>query len=315
MTSILSKNLSEAEASQLADYFVWAETSGNETQGIVKFIGTNPVQEIIPEGPIEIERESAVSARMNAHKNPSPLASVLATDKAIELAHKSGVGVVGLHGIFSSNGAQAYYAEKVAEQGLIGFCCSRSPAAASGFGTIDPIFGTNPIGFSFPTTEGPIVFDMATSAMTFYGLVLAAAEGRSISEGLALDHEGTPTVNPRDAMKGSILPFDKSYKGSNLAMMVELLAGPLAGSAWVDNKTFKEEWGALFIAIDPNVLVDRKEFIDNATDMIAKIRSTRTGSSGLRLPGDRSKALRLRAKETGFIDISDAVAENIGLEP
>lgn len=82
---------------------------------------------------------------------------------------------MGVNNTFSSNGAQAYYVEKMAREDLIGIVCSRSPAATTGFGSIEPLFGTNPIGFGFPTQGEPLVFDMATSAITRYGLVLAKA--------------------------------------------------------------------------------------------------------------------------------------------
>ncbi len=49
ISKILSKNISLEHASTVADYFVWAEASGNKTQGIVKMIGTEPIQNIVPE--------------------------------------------------------------------------------------------------------------------------------------------------------------------------------------------------------------------------------------------------------------------------
>ena len=84
---------------------------------------------------------------------------------------------MGVNNVRSSNGAQAYYAERIANANFIGIVLARSVAAAAAFGGIDPVLGTNPIAFSFPTQEEPLVFDMATTAMTWYGLVLARARG------------------------------------------------------------------------------------------------------------------------------------------
>ena len=50
--------------------------------------------------------------------------------------------------------------------------------------------------------------------------------------------------------------FDKSYKGSNLALMVELLAGPLVGAAVAD-KLAERNWGNLVVALDPGLMGDR----------------------------------------------------------
>jgi L-2-hydroxycarboxylate dehydrogenase (NAD+) len=149
----------------------------------------------------------------------------------IEKAKKRGFCVVGVRNTFSSNCAQAYYVEKMAQENLIGIMCSRSPAATSGFGSIDPLFGTNPMGFSFPTKNHPLVFDMATSAMTFSGLILAKTKGESIPKNMAIDSDGKPTTDPAAAMKGALLSFDRGYKGAGLAMVVEILAGSLINSS------------------------------------------------------------------------------------
>jgi LDH2 family malate/lactate/ureidoglycolate dehydrogenase len=56
---------------------------------------------------------------------------------------------------------------------------------------------------------------------------------------------------------GAIRVFDKSYKGSNLALMVELLAGPLVGAAVADKLT-ERNWGNLIVALDPGLLGDKQ---------------------------------------------------------
>jgi hypothetical protein len=47
----------------------------------------------------------------------------------------------------------------------------------------------------------------------------------------------------------------RSHKGSNLALMVELLAGPLVGAAVAD-KLEERNWGNLLLAVDPELLGD-----------------------------------------------------------
>lgn len=315
ITAILSKNMSSEYASIVADYFVWAEASGNKTQGIIKMTGTEPIQDIVPKYDLRIERDTKLSQLIDAGANPAPPVTRIGSDVAIAKAKEHGFGLVGIRNTFSSNGAQAYYARMIAENDLIGIVCSRSPAAMSGFGSIDAIFGTNPIGFGFPTGDDPLVFDTATSAMTFYGLVLAKARGESIPEGIATDHDGNFTTDPSEAMEGAILPFDKSYKGAGFGMMIELLAGPLVGGAWIDNKTFKEEWGTLILAIDPGLLIDTNDFKSNVDDMINKIKSSRTrDGETIRLPGEQASVLYKNAVANDEIEIDDTIAGQIGIE-
>jgi LDH2 family malate/lactate/ureidoglycolate dehydrogenase len=309
----LEKNLTSEQADLVADYLLWAEMSGISTQGIIKMTGTEPLQDIVPLYAMKVERDTKLSQLIDAGANPAPLAAQVATDVAIAKAKEHGFGLVGVRNTFSSNGAQAYYVEKIADAGLIGIVCSRSPASTAGFGSIDPIFGTNPIGFGFPTANESLVFDTATSAMTFYGLILAKARGESIPENMAIDSEGNPTVDPAAAMNGALLPFDRSYKGSGFGLVVEMLAGPLVNGAWIDNKTFKEEWGSLVIAIDPELLVDREEFRKNASNLIGAVKSSRVkqGSDGIRLPGEHARARYSEAKNSGFVDVEDAIISQL----
>ena len=256
----LTEKFGEDNAKRLTEYLLWAEMSGIKTQGILKMTGTEPLQDVAPVHDIKVERDTKLSQLINAGAYPAPLVSQQATDVVIQKAKEHGFAIVGVHNTFSSNGAQAYYAERIAKEDLIGIVMARSPGSTAPFDSIDPLFGTNPIGFSFPTNDDPLVFDMATSAMTFYGLVLAKAKGETIEENIAIDSEGNPTTDPKSAMNGAILPFDRGYKGSGMGMVVEIMSGPLASSAYCDCETFDKEWGSTFIAIDPNLLVDVEQF-------------------------------------------------------
>lgn len=314
LTTLAKKGFSNEDAQSIADYLMWAEKSGIKTQGIIKMTGTEPLQDIKPKHEIRVERDTKLSQLINGGAHPAPLVSQKATDVVIEKAKEHGFGIVGVRNTFSSNGAQAFYAEKIAGQDLIGIVCSRSPAATTGFDSIDPLWGTNPIGFGFPTEKEPLVFDMATSAMTFYGLILAKARGEKIPDNMAIDSEGNPTNDPASAMGGAIFPFDRGYKGAGLGMVIEMLAGPLTNSAWIDNKTFTEEWGSLFIAIDPNLLVDTPVFKKNASDLVGKIKSSRRrdGVEEIRLPGERGLQSRNEAEVSGVVEVEDAIMQELG---
>lgn len=55
----------------------------------------------------------------------------------------------------------------------------------------------------------------------------------------------------------SVLLTCRSHKGSNLALMVELLAGPLVGAAVAD-KLEERNWGNLILVVDPELLGDKE---------------------------------------------------------
>lgn len=304
----LAKNLNSEQAEAVADYLLWADMSGISTQGVLKMTGTEPIQDIVPQYVPKILRDTKLSRIIDGGANPAPLVALEATNVAIEKAKEHGFGIVGVRNTYSSNGAQGYYADKIAENDLIGIVCSRSPAATTGFGSIDPLFGTNPIGFGFPTNDKPLVFDTATSAITWYGLVLAKAKGESIPENVAIDKEGNVTTDPSDAMSGALLSFGRGYKGAGFALVVELLAGPLIGGAFIDNQTFEEEWGTLIIAIDPELLVDRDQFKSATSELLRKVRTSRSAKNeSIRLPGDHARVNYQNALELGEVDVPEEI--------
>jgi L-2-hydroxycarboxylate dehydrogenase (NAD+) len=311
---ILSQNgLDEEQNLRIAEQVIWADMSGIKPMGVAKLTGTEPLQNVKPNHEVSIERETKLSMLINAEGNPSPLVSQMATDIVIEKAKQHGMAIIGVHNTYSSNLAQAYYVEKIAREDLIGVCMARSPASATGFDSIDPIFGTNPIGYGFPTKDEPVIFDMTTAAMTWSGLIIAKSNGHILPEHIAIDKDGNPTTDPETAIKGATLPFDGSHKGSGLAMVVEMLAGPLVGAAYCVTDP-KQEWGSVFIAIDPNILIDVEEFKTNSSELVQRIKNSRKkkGISQIRLPGERAREKRKLAIETGFVEIEDNVAKELG---
>ena len=310
---VLSKNMNEEDSNIVADYIIWAEMTGNKTQGITKLTGESPIQYIVPDYNLKIERETPVSALLDGGKNPA----IVVADKALEIVSKKakefGMAIVGARNTFSSNGAQSYYVEKLAKQDLIGIMVSRSPGTVSAFNSIDPLFGTNPIGFAFPTNDEPIVFDAATSAMTFYGLVVAKAHGQQIPEGIATDKNGNVTTDPAEVIAGgAVTPFGNSYKSAGLSMLVELLSGPLINGAYLDYQTYDKEWGTTFIAINPNILVDVDKFKTSCSEFVSIIRNSRTKKDEqIYMPHDRSRKSYNNCLKSGFVEVDDVIYNEV----
>lgn len=126
-------------------------------------------------------------------------------------------------------------------------------------GAKQAIFGTNPICISIPAANGPITMDMATSAYAWFGVLEAKTAGTPLPEGVAMDSAGIDTTDPSKVFDGGALKvFDDSHKASALALMVELLAGPLVGAAIID-KLEERNWGNLVLALNPSLLHVRSD--------------------------------------------------------
>jgi LDH2 family malate/lactate/ureidoglycolate dehydrogenase len=310
-TSAIKKagNIKEADIEKILSVLLFADMTGRSTQGVIKLTGTEPLQNIIPEKDIEVLKETAASAHIHAHRNAAPLATSFATEKVIEKCKNSGIGVVGLKGIYTSNGPQAYYVNKIAEAGFVGVVASRSPGVVAPHGGKEPLFGTNPIGFGFPSMELPILFDMASSAITWYGLVKAKAEGVNIPDNVAIDKDGNLTTDPAAAMDGAVLPFDRSYKGAGLAMVIELLAGPLVGASFCNINVQEDDWGAFLLAIDPGLFGNSEDFKKAASEMVRIVKNSQPRKEGdhVSIPGDRTYALYQQSLASGEVEVSDAI--------
>jgi LDH2 family malate/lactate/ureidoglycolate dehydrogenase len=183
------------------------------------------------------------------------------------------------------------------------------------YGSFEPVFGTNPIAIAIPCQPSPVVLDMSTAAISYFGLVEAKTAGRKIPADMAYDDRGLPTDDPAAAIQGAIRSFDRSYKGSGLALMAEILAGPLAGAAFAGIGNSRKNWGHLLIAIDPGLLGDRDEFTANVAAMAAKIKSTKRlpGVDEIFVPGEREEQLARHCLESGEIEIEDNLLEGLRL--
>jgi L-2-hydroxycarboxylate dehydrogenase (NAD+) len=116
------------------------------------------------------------------------------------------------------------YTVRLAQRGCVGILANTAgPAAVAPFGSIDPVTGTNPICFSFPTASGGAqTFDFATSDFAWGEIRQAMLEGRSLVSGPFLTRAGEPTTLPSEV--DAIRAFG-GRKGWALNLAIEILAG------------------------------------------------------------------------------------------
>ena len=213
----------------------------------------------------------------------------------VKAAKENGVAVLA---IINSHHMAAMWpeTEKIAEEGLVAFACTSYKPAVAPAGAIKPLFGTNPISFAWPRKNNtPVVYDMATASMAMGEVQVAKREGHKVPLGTGLTKDGKDTTDPAEIADGGVLlPFG-GYKGSGIAMMVELLAGALVGdnfsyeTAAKDNNDGGPPSGGEFIlAISPDKLSD-KDWDKHANEFFEKMKSM----GEVRLPGERRHKNRL----------------------
>jgi L-2-hydroxycarboxylate dehydrogenase (NAD+) len=301
----------DTETATISDMLLYAQLRGNN-QGVVKLIGKG-----IPKDPgakdITIEKETAMSAKINGNQNQAMVVVKKALEVALEKARSCGIGIAGAFNTSTSSGAIGYIASEIAQQGLVGLVFASGPPRMAAVGSYQPIFGTNPLAVGIPAKSGPVILDMSTASMAFYGLIEAQTAGKNIPDDVAYDQSGKPTTDPAMAMKGALRSFDRGYKGTGLAMIVEILAGPLVGAACAGVGDPGKNWGHLVLAIDPDLFGDRDEFISNVTTLVENVKATKKlpGIDEIFVPGERGNRHSARIKKSGTIDIEENLLEEL----
>jgi L-2-hydroxycarboxylate dehydrogenase (NAD+) len=210
------------------------------------------------------------------------------------------------------------------ERGCIGLVLSPASKSLAPFGSREPLFGTNPIAAAVPAgRHAPWTLDMATSVAARGHIRLAARRNEPISEGWALDEDGRPTTDPKRALAGVMLPF-AGAKGSALAMLVDILGGVLAGSAFGGeirdmNKDFTQpqDVGHFFLAFKVAAFMQPAAFAQRMEEAIARLKALKPaeGFSEVLYPGElesrrsetrRAEGIPLTAE---IVEALEAVAE------
>ncbi|HLK62396.1 MAG TPA: Ldh family oxidoreductase [Bryobacteraceae bacterium] len=243
---------------------------------------------------------------------------------AVRVADAHGVGMVVAR---ESNhfGAAAWWAQKIRATGKIGIVmCNASPIVPPWQGR-EGRMGTNPICMSVP---GPWLLDMATTTVAAGRIFKAMINGQpEIPAGWAFDSAGVPTTDTGKAYKGMLMPLG-GYKGSGLAMMVEILCSVLSGGAMsteVGGIRFRGKTvrvSQMYLAIDVARFMPLEEFTARVEQLVKMMKTTPTapGYDEVLVAGDpewRIEAERLEKGipiEQGNWDLLCKTAARVGVE-
>jgi (2R)-3-sulfolactate dehydrogenase (NADP+) len=225
----------------------------------------------------------------------------LANTALAPLAREHGIAVAAIHRSHHFGQAGAH-AERLAALGLVAIVLGNSPKAMAFWGGRRPALGTNPLAFAAPLPgTDPLVIDLAMSVAARGKIVAAEKAGQAIPPDWAVDAQGNPTTDPKSALGGALLPIGGA-KGGALALMIEIMAAALTGSAYgweassfFDDKGGPPNMGHVLIAIDP-LRLSAGGYDERMTTLLEAI----AAEPGARLPGTRRLANRRRAAAEGI---------------
>ena len=313
--TLINNGCDELNAEAVAQTVTHAERDGSVSHGLFRIPGyvaalrskkakgdSRPSNKFLTQNTIRVDGDYGFA----------PVAIKVGIPALIETTNKHGVGVLSIQNTHHF-AALWHETEALAENNLIGIACTAYMPSVAPAGATKALFGTNPISFAWPRkNKTPVVYDMATASMAMGEVQIAARDGHKVPMGTGLNKSGEKTDNPSEIVDGGVLlPFG-GYKGSAIAMMVELLAAGLVGDMFsfeakaLDNKDGGPARGGEFIMAFSPQLIAGDGWNEHAEKFFEKMESM----EGVRLPGQRRHNNR---KDTGPRNINKDLVEKIKL--
>ena len=310
--ALINHGANEENADAVASTVTNAERDGSISHGLFRipgYIKALQSKKVDGSASPDIQEITPIIFRCDAKNGFAPLAHQHGIEKLVSAAQKFGMAGLAIQRChhFAALWPEV---EEISKHGLVGLTSvSYTPAVAPSGGTT-ALYGTNPMAFSWPRPgKNPIVFDMATASMAKGEIQIAARDGHPVPLGTGLSPSGELTTDASEIDKGVLLPFG-GHKGSVIALMIELLSGPLVGETFSYESKERDngdggpvQGGQFILAISPKIL-SGKDTSDQTEEFLKKY----TAIDGVRIPGARRHNNR---KETGPREVNSALIATI----
>ena len=250
-----------------------------------------------------VSRLSPGVVKVDGDHGYAPLALEKGRDALIQAARENGIAAMALVNVHHF-AALWVEVEPIAEAGLAAMAFTTYKPAVVPAGAKQPLFGTNPMCFGWPRGDlRPMIFDQASAAMARGEVMIAARDGKNVPLGTGVDENGVPTTDASKIINGgALLPFG-GYKGSTIAMMIELLVAGLTGQDFSfeaqkndNNDGGPPNGGEFMLAIDPNHFGDADNWLKHSESFLELL----GGMDGSHMPGDRRYMNRSIHQEKGI---------------
>lgn len=307
-TDILRKEgFTETRAQRCAEIFTINSIDGIYTHGVNRF---PRFVKYVREGFVKTDAEPTLQhafgciEQWNGNLGPGPLNAEHATHAAMRLATKYGMGCVALANTNHWMRAGAY-AWQAAKAGFIFIGWTNTNSNMPAWGALNAKVGNNPLVMALPYKEEAIVLDMAMTQFSLGHMELTAMRNEKLPVNGGFDKEGNLTNDPAAILATRRVLPTGYWKGSGLALLLDLLATVLSGGLStheIDKE--KAEFGVsqVFIAIDINNLSNHSTIAATVENIISDYHES--------IPIDRSKKVTYpgeRVLRTRKKNLSDGI--------
>ncbi|HEX7087683.1 MAG TPA: 3-dehydro-L-gulonate 2-dehydrogenase [Vicinamibacterales bacterium] len=228
---LLREGFTDERARRCATIFTETHRDGVASHGLNRF--PRFVRQI-RSGVVDVHAEPVCVAALGAWEQwdgrlgPGVLNAGIATDRAIELARQHGLGLVALRNTnhWMRGGTYGWQAVR-AGFAFIGW--TNTTPNMPPWGTVTAKLGNNPLIIAVPDERTPVVLDVAMSQFSYGRMEVLRLRGGRLPVPGGYGREGRLTDDP-GAILDAQRPLPIGYwKGSGLALLLDLLAAVLAG--------------------------------------------------------------------------------------
>jgi LDH2 family malate/lactate/ureidoglycolate dehydrogenase len=248
-------------AGVVVDHLIEADTMGLKSHGVMRvpqYLDDIAKGGIDPAAAPTLTHAALGRAACDGHKGFGQVVGMTMASEAVRLAKQVGIAFVTGRRM-GHTGRIGAYPEAIAAAGAIGIAVCSGPRSGhwvAPFGGREGRISTNPIAYAFPVSGGaPVVADFSTSVVPEGVVRSLKHRGQPAPAGALRDAAGNETSDPAALYatpRGAIQPLGGAfgYRGTALAMLVEVLAALLADDDTDDRAREGSNLAMIAIAAD-----------------------------------------------------------------
>jgi LDH2 family malate/lactate/ureidoglycolate dehydrogenase len=308
---LIAHGVPDTDAAIVAACLVSAGLRGVDTHGLCRLPGyldrfrrglINPRPALAP------RCVSPVAATLDGQNGFGFVVGTRAMHEAIAMAREYGIGIVSVRRS-THFGMAASYVLQALDAGMIALVFSNASPAMPPWGARAALLGTNPFAAGAPAGKHPpFLLDMSPAVAARGKIRRAERRGEAIPLGYALDGSGRPTTDPKAALGGVVLPIG-GYKGSGLAMLMDIFGGVISGANFGGDvgdqyKAYDrpQDVGHFFLAMKPDLFVPAGDYRRRMDTLIERVRASPKAEDvdEVLIPGDPERRHEAERRKTGI---------------
>ncbi|MGY3052711.1 3-dehydro-L-gulonate 2-dehydrogenase [Pedobacter sp. UYEF25] len=299
-------------AAEIAETFAENSLEGIPSHGLNRF---PDFVKLCLEGIIDKEASPSAVNKMGAlevwdgNSGPGISNAHFSMARAMELANEFGIGCVALRNTnhWMRGGT---YGWQAANAGYISISFTNTMPLVVPWGGLESRLGNNPLVIAVPSPDGHVVLDMAISQFAMGRVKNYNTDKKDLPMDGGYDMAGNVTRNPEQIVEsGRLMPIG-FWKGSALALMLDLLSTTLSGGNSTASISKLEKESAVsqtYICFKPDAL--NPAYAEAIREILAYTKNS-SANDQVRYPGEHIKRIRALNLKEG-IEVDRAIWESL----